>query len=599
MRRVGSPGHGIYRTRDGGQTWQRLTTGLPSTFGGKPQLCISASSPNIIFASIGNGFRSRSGTWLCKSVDGGDNWTVVSTLDYASAQGWYSHFVAVNPTDPNIVITGGQMGIFKSTAGGSDLQRKTGGAFPSGTPPPGGPEGSPTYAHADNHTFAFHPVDPKTIYFGNDGGVWRSTDGGETFQSCNGGYQTTQFYNGFSSAISDSLLAIGGMQDNWTAVYEGDKAWRRVYGGDGSWTAIHPTNPDIIYASSQVLNVVKSINRMESWILVRPPQSGNETTAFIAPFVISPANPDILYAGRSIIYKTTTAASSWFPVSGALTFDVNPAISMAISNSGSDTVYVGTAPQNARPGVFVTTNGGLSWENVTADLPDRYPLDIAVEPSRASTVYVVFGGFGSSHIYKSLDAGQSWIDIGLGLPDVPTSAVVVDPLYPERLHVGNDLGVYVSLDGGSSWQDFGEGLPEAVIVMDLGISPSNRKLRVATHGNGAYERRLLETTVSVAEPANVVTDFRLGQNYPNHFNSETTIQFELPREMEVTVSIYDVLGRAISNLIRARLQAGPHQVTWDARDFPSGIYFYSLAARDPLNSENRLLIQTKKLLLLR
>ncbi len=176
---------------------------------------------------------------------------------------------------------------------------------------------------------------------------------------------------------------------------------------------------------------------------------------------------------------------------------------------------------------------------------------------------------------------------------MPTSAVVVDPLYPERLHVGNDLGVYVSHDGGSSWQDFGEGLPEAVIVMDLGISPSTRKLRVATHGNGAYERRLLETTVSVAEPANVVTDLRLGQNYPNPFNSETTIQFELPREMEVTVSIYDVLGRAISNLIRARLQAGPHQVTWDARDFPSGIYFYSLAARDPLNSENRLLIQTK------
>ena len=247
----------------------------------------------------------------------------------------------------------------------------------------------------------------------------------------------------------------------------------------------------------------------------------------------------------------------------------------------------------------MTTNGGLDWDNITEALPDRYPLDIAVEPGNASTAYVVFGGFGSSHVYKSGDIGRTWVDVGQGLPDIPTSAVVVDPLFPDHIYIGNDLGVYVSLDGGSSWQNFAEGLPEAVLVMDLSISPSNRVLRMATHGNGAYERPLLETIVSVPEQADIVNNFRLGQNYPNPFNSETTIQFEIPKPMHVTVSIYDVLGRELSILIDTDLPTGSHQLTWDARDIPSGVYFYSLAARDPLNGENRLLIQTKKLLLLK
>lgn len=593
-----SQGRGIYRTKDGGNSWARLASNLPSTFGGKAQLSISKSAPNRIWASIGNGYWSGAGTWLCKSSDNGETWSVISTVDYSSAQGWYSHYVGVHPTNPEIVFTGGQLGIFRSTAGGINLIKKTSFTYPSETPPPGGPEGPPTYAHADNHAMAFHPTDPNIIYFANDGGVWRTLDGGETFQSCNGGYQTTQFYSGFSSSFSDSLLSIGGMQDNWTAIYEGSNSWRRVVGGDGSWTAIHPTNPDVIYASSQYLNMVKSKNGMQTWFNVKPYTADNEITAFIAPFVMSPSHPDVIYAGRSNIYKTPNGADGWILLTDALTLEGNPAIAMAISHLHPDTVYVATAPRNERPGVFSTTDGGGVWQDITGNLPNRYPLDLAVNPQNAATVYVVFGGFGSSHIYKSDNGGSSWMDIGTSLPDVPTSAVIVDPNYPNHIYLGNDLGIFVSLDGGLSWQGFREGLPEAIMVMDLSISPSNRRLRVATHGNGVYERPLLEIEVSVDDSPEVITKFQLKQNYPNPFNPSTTIEFEVPHEMFINGTIYDLQGRRVTELLNATVQPGVHKLVWDASSFAAGVYFFRLEATEKGSKQTRF-VGTKKLTLVK
>ena len=594
-----SAGHGIYRTKNGGSTWSKLVIGLPNTFGGKAQLAISKSSPNIIWASIGNGYWRNAGTWLCKSTNNGDSWSTISTPDYASAQGWYSHYVGVHPTNPNIVIAAGQLGIYKSTSGGTNLQMKTEFVYPRGTPPPGGPEGPPTYAHADNHAMVFHPANPDIIYFANDGGVWRSLDGGETFQSCNGGYQTTQFYNGFSTSQTDSLLSIGGFQDNWTAVYEGSSSWRRVAAGDGSWTAIHPGNPNTIYASSQNLAIVKSNNRMESWFNVRPPESDSEITAFIAPFVLSPSNPNTLYAGRSNIYKSTNGGSGWTITTTASTLQGNPAIAMAISTNTPDTVYVATAPQSTKPGIFITTNGASSWQNITGNLPNRYPLDIAVNPQNAAQVYVVFGGFGSSHIFKSNNAGQSWIDIGTGLPDVPTSAVVVDPEYPRHIYLGNDLGVFVSLDDGGSWQDFREGLPDAVITMDLSISPTNRKLRVATHGNGAYERSLLNVGVDVEDSPSVVLQFKLKQNYPNPFNPTTTIEFEIPDRAHIIAIIYDLSGRIVDQLVDGMVEPGSHKVVWNASGFSAGVYFFRLEVKESGFKQTRLVVGTTKLTLLK
>jgi photosystem II stability/assembly factor-like uncharacterized protein len=573
---LGCLGHGIYRTTDGGTNWLQLAGGLPATFGGKGQLAMYQSSPNVIFASIGNGSSSGAGTWLCKSTDNGDTWTIVSTQDYSTYQGWFAHFVGVNPVDSSKVICGG-VNLWKSTTGGTNLQQKSFWfLWFFGVPPPGGPEGPPDYSHADHHAIAYHPTDPDIIYFGTDGGVFRTTDGGETFEGRNGGYQTTQFYNGFSSAFSDSLLSIGGLQDNATAIYEGTVAWRRVIGGDGCWTAIHSSNPNIMYGTSQNLSINKSTNRGNTWSNISPPSGA---TSFAAPYVLSPSNPLIMYAGRDRVFKSTQGGGNWVATNNNQVLDGNPAISMGIASTSSDTVYVGTAPVFSRARIFVTTNGGTSWQDITDTLPDRYPVDIAVDPTNSAKVYVAFSGFGTSHLFRTENAGQTWTDIGLTLPDVPTSSVVVDPIYSDHIYVGNDIGVYVSTDDGSSWQEFQQGMPDATVVMDLSISLANRTLRAATHGSGVFERDLLGETTAISEDSQIVSEFRLEQNYPNPFNPTTKIRFRLPDgKIFVSLKIYDLVGQEVAILVNEQKQSGDYEAVWDASDKPSGVYIYRLKA---------------------
>ena len=593
-----SQGHGIYRTSDGGRTWQKAT-GLPETFEGKVTLAIYRDAPMFVFASIGNGFSSENAaTWLCMSVDGGATWSVNSTEDYSRWQGWYSHDVAVDPTNISNIMAAG-IDIWKSTFGGINLEKKTDWfKWYSGMVPPGQPEGPPDFSHADHHDIVYHPTDPNIIYFATDGGVFRSIDGGNTFQGCNGGYQTVQFYNGFACSQQDSLLAIGGMQDNGTIIYRGSTAWDRlVIGGDGCWAGISFKNDNIMYGSWQNLHIMKSIDRGQSWRPIYPPGSVRNTS-FVAPFVVGVENTSIVYAARNIVYKSTTGGGSWQSTNNGRPLDGNPVLAMAISYQNSNVVYATTAPRYVRAGVHRTTDGGQTWVNITGDLPDRFPVDIVVDPNDDSIVYVTLSGFGVSHVFKSIDAGDTWQDIGAGLPDVPTNAVIVDPQFPQNIYVGNDLGVYVSLDGGASWQEFSDGLPDAVIAMDLALSPTNRMLRLATHGNGAYERRLLDgSPLKVSAKENTPFDFTLNQNYPNPFNASTTISYSLTKADRVTLAIYNSLGQRIRLLINDRWQnAGAHKVVWDGKSnkgqtVATGTYIYKLRVGNREQSREMLLVK--------
>ncbi len=490
----GSTGKGIYRTTDNGSNWIQLTNGVTTGFNGKILLEIYKANPSTLWASVGLGSETGAGTRLLKTTNYGDSWTTISSLDYATYQGWYSHFVGINQNDPSKMIVGG-IDLYKSTNGGTNFIQKSywynwylGQAIP-----PGEPEGPPDYSHADHHCILYNPSNPDIIYFGNDGGVFRTTDGGETFSGCNGGYQTTQFYNYFASSYQDSLIAIGGLQDNATAIYWGTDYWRREIGGDGTSAGIDPSNDNIMYGTYQYMSLQKSTDQGNNWNYIAPPGSN---TGFVAPFVISPINPQILYAGTDLVYKSTNKGGSWNGT-GSGTFNGDALLALSVAPNDQNFVYASTAPVNHPANIYVTTNGGTSWTNITQNLPDRYPMDIDVNPDDPNTAYIVFSGFGTSHLFKTTNAGSSWIDKGAGLPDVPTSAVVIDPDYTDRIYVGNDIGVFVSLDGGDSWQSFSDGLTDAVIVMDLNISLSNRKLRCVTHGSGVFERPLISGIVPV------------------------------------------------------------------------------------------------------
>jgi photosystem II stability/assembly factor-like uncharacterized protein len=560
---LNSPGSGVYRSLQGGDegSWTKLEGGLPFSWSGKTLLDIYRASPNVIYADVADDFNT---VGLYRSSDYGESWTCLTTIDYARYQGWFAHYVRVHPEDSTRVICGGVY-YYTSMNGGRNLIYTAG-------------------MHVDHHAFANHPTDPDIVYFGNDGGVYRSMDGGQTFQSLNNGYVTTQFYNGFSSSISNPELALGGLQDNNTVMYTGSTmAWRRgLIGGDGAYTAISSDLDDVMYGSSQRLSIWKSTDGGNNWHQITTGISGN-AVCFIAPFVLSPSHSDILYAGNDFVYKSMNQGASWQAMNSNSPLNGNAILSLAVSPTNPSVVFAATVPTpTQRAEVFASYDGGLTFTNVTHNLPDRYYVDIQISPANDQIAYIALSGFGSSHLFRTTDGGGSWIDVGQDLPDVPTSAIAIDPWSPEHIYVGNDLGVYLSTDGGESWQDFNDYLPTAVLVMDLSISFSNRKIRAVTHGNGVYQRSLVSATPveddlnSTAEP-----DFYLFPNYPNPFNPETSIQFSLPHASFVTLRIFNTWGQIVRTLAATTYEAGRHQIVWDGKDdtgipVAGGCYFCQL-----------------------
>lgn len=535
----GSAGTGIYRSLDAGQDWTKLGSNLPGSWTGKAQLAISPAAPDTVFASIAD---SDAGLGLYVSHDRGDTWARVNGTDYAQYQGWYSHYVVASPFDNSTLFTGG-IEIWRSLNGGGALQvRSRWQSVYFGTSPPEGPIGDPDYAHADHHFAVWHPTDPDTVFFASDGGVFRTTDLGQTFESLIGGYQTSQFYNGFSNSASTPSFAMGGLQDNFTVIYQGTNAWRRVIGGDGTWTAIHPLVGSTLYGSAQSLQMARSYDSGNNWSFITPPTVLGDVTAFAAPYVLSPDDPGVLYAGRSAVYRTNNGGTSWAATNGGFPLsNGNPVISLATAPSDVDVVYAGTAPINGRSHVFTTRNGGVSWLDVTGSLPDRYPADLSVDADDPDRVFVTLMGFGTSHVFRSADGGDTWEDIGAGLPDIPTSAVELDPDYPEVIYVGTDLGTYLSPDAGDSWHPFNSGMPLAM-VNDLKVYLPARKIRAATHGNGAWERDLFDPAVCIAPGE--VTDLIL--SHTGAIGGQTTLTWAAPADPGTAPVRYDTVSSSVA-----------------------------------------------------
>ncbi len=470
----------ILKSTDGGSNWFQVT---PVDFTGKTLLAPFAGNPEVVYASIADSTTGVASLW--RTDDFGDSWSKLSDQsnhNIFGVQGWYSHFVAVHPVDSTQLLHAA-VSAARSSDGGYTF---------------GGVGG----LYSDNHAYAVDPVDPDVLYAANDGGVYRSTDFGSTFTGVSVGLGTGQFYNGFSVSATDSQLALGQVQDHIPGyLYAGSDTWPRSAADEVGWTAIDQTNDNIMYAGTRGgQSMRKSVDRGASFGGAGSSFGG--LACWNAPFVLSTSHPSVLYFGRSRIYISTNGAGSWSVTADGAEPDGNPAISMAMSSLGPDTVYVGTAPRVTRTHVFVTTNGGGSWIDVTGPLPDRHPLDIAVDPADAAVAYVGYGGYGTGHVFKTTDVGASWTDITGTLPDIPATALLVDPLDPAVVYLGTDLGVYVSPDGGASWIRFDEGLPDAVLVSDLTMTPSNRTLRASTHGNGVFERKIPITipAVTVVSP---------------------------------------------------------------------------------------------------
>ena len=568
-----SPDKGIYVTFDAGDSWTKATGDIPD-FNGKGRLDFANSDAGVAYASIGDGF-STSGpmaTWTLRTDDYGLTWEEVSDVDFSRWQGWFAHDIAVDPTDSETIIGIG-IYIHKSEMGGDQFEQVTRNPqVTQGRPPVGGPDGPLHYTHVDHHAVIYHPTDHDTVLVANDGGVFFSWDGGLSWESRNGGLQTTQFYNGISVNDQDLDFMIGGLQDNNSVIYDGTKAWTRTLGGDGSWTAQDPNRPSTVFASYQWLNIFRSRDGGDRWmrlVTLRP----QDNPTFIAPFVLHPIETNVVYAATNYVYRSEDQGDNWLPTNGDMPLnDSDPVYSLAVAPSDVDVVYAGTAPLSSESSLWMTTDGGDSWNRVGEGiLPDRYPVDIAVDPNDASRAIVTYSGYGTGHVFITEDYGATWDDITGSLPDLPTNAVIIDDRYPNHIYVGNDISIFFSQNGGATWEELKDGLPEAFIVSDLKISSDNRKLFMSTHGNGAYMRDLIEP-ISTSTNTIKEVDFII---YPT-ISHEGLWTVRSKTSSSATVQLIDLNGR----LIQQKNILGKTEVDMKSDNLGSGSYIIRVTDDD-------------------
>ncbi len=477
----------IWRSTDGGTSFQPNAS---VNGAGRIEIATSKSNPSVAYASLMDLGTSGTGM-MAITTNAGGNWTTINipgpsysgASTYTGTQAWYDNILAVDPDNANILLAGG-IDNWKTTDGGANWVQKTNWFSDGGAPP---------YCHADNHQIAFAPSNSNIAYLGNDGGIWKSTNKGDTWTALNNNLFITQFYYG--TVNPSGTVYAGGTQDNGTLRTTGSSSWGSILSGDGGATEIDFTNTNNIYMEYVQLaffkttdggaTFFKSMNGIPSG--PGPWDGTTDRTLFISPFSMDPNNSSIIVAGTYRVFRTVDGAANWNAISGDLTGDGTGGSGAMVSavivaKGNSNVIYAGCT--NGR--VQVTTDAGSSWNLRTSGLPNLSVTKISTDPGNPATAYVTFSGYqASSKIYKTTDYGSSWTNISGNLPNLPTNCVVVNPANGSNLFVGTDLGIFSTTNGGSSWVQDVTGMAN-VPVLDLDYRASDNKLFAATHGRSMY-----------------------------------------------------------------------------------------------------------------
>ncbi len=458
---VGIKRGGVHRSIDGGATWEHLDLG--DSTDGRVMLAQAASDPGIVYAAFDPQLEEDAPPKLYRTSDGGDTWSALPAEGASCNQCWYDMTLAVHPRDPNVLYFGGIL-FYRSDNGGQSFKVKMNQA---------------EWIHVDQHVITTDPDRPDMVWVGNDGGVYRSPDRGESWQSLNTNLELTQFYGGVSIQPHEPFV-LGGTQDNGTVRHRpGDPVWQLVLGGDGGFTATHPTR-DRIWAETQWGGDYSGPRRSDGGSFLEQVIAGinlDDNAWFIPPLVMDPFDPDVLYFGTTRLYRTRDGGDWWEATLNESRGVSSPISAIAPARSDGAVVYAASWGQ-----VHVTRDGGDTWR--TGVLPNRYVSDLAVHPFRAGRAWATVSGFGSGHVFATDDFGETWQDVTGNLPDHPVNAVLLDPGNDGQLFIGTDLGVFASATPGR-WERFGGGLP-MVAVFDLVVEPHARMMVAATHGRGAF-----------------------------------------------------------------------------------------------------------------
>jgi hypothetical protein len=472
---------------------------------------------------------------LKTSVDG-VTWSagIAGASGFCGGQCFYDMVPAIHPTDAKTILLGGSANggptcgsnvLIKTTDGGTTFPR------------------SDTNLHADFHALAFAPSNPSVVYAGNDGGIFRSADAGSTWTSINTpGFNATQFVS-LSLHPTDANFAIGGTQDNGTEFMKPDGTWTRADAGDGGYSAIDQSATDTTNVTlyhtyfNQTKNLIAyaratsaaNLNENTSWTVFGCPAgltangfTCTDSVLFYAPMALGPGTPNTLYFGTDHLYRSPDSGVTMSSVS-----QTSPCCEPNTTNNFRiSAIGIAAQDDNVRlfgrtdGRVFATTTGANPMTDVSGPWAGKFVARVVVDPNNKATAYVALDGYGTTltpvaHIWKTTNLTNqpptpTWSSAANGLPDVPVNAFAVDPFNPSYLYAGTDIGVYSSTDGGANWSAYGSGLPR-VAVFDLNIQKTAHKLRIGTHGRGAWEIAASQFSDTTSLGANL-TSPTLGQN---------------------------------------------------------------------------------------
>ncbi len=501
----GGPGSGIHRSTDGGETWEKLSNGLPKSNMGKIGLALSPQKSNVVYAAIELD-RTQGGVY--RSADGGSSWSKMSdTVSGGTGPHYYQELYASPHKFDRLYLM--NVRVLTSEDGGKSFTQL-----------------KEEKKHSDNHALIFKKDDPNYLMIGTDAGIYESFDLAQNWRYIKN-LPLTQFYKVAVNNAEPFYSVFGGTQDNGsvggpsaTDEREGiaNKHWYKTLFADGHQSATDPVHDDIIYAETQQGGLHRIDLTSGEPVMIQPQaQEGDPYERFNwdAPILVSPHNPARLYFASYRVWKSESRGDDWEPISGDLTRNEerielpimgrqqswdNPWDVGAMSNYNSITslsespvkegvLFAGTDDGH----IQISQNGGQQWNQIPVTklgLPNRsFVNDIKADLFDSNTVYVVLdnhkkGDF-NPYIYKSTDLGVSWKSISSNLPKrTLVWRIVQDHVNKNLLFAATEFGVYVSLNAGTAWQKL-PGTP-TLPFRDLTIQKRENDLVAASFGRGFY-----------------------------------------------------------------------------------------------------------------
>jgi photosystem II stability/assembly factor-like uncharacterized protein len=469
--------HGrVWKSTDGGDQWEMLSGGLPMGRVGRIGLSVSQQNPRKLVASV---VGTDHQLWnVYETEDGGATWqALLEDTDPLYEErplggfGWYFGDIRYNPYDDNDIFLLG-IDLWRSIDGGENWFMTT-------------PPWWQYEVHADKHDLQW--IDANTCLLTTDGGIYQSDDNGYNWQRIDR-ISASDFYRvGFNPHQPDWYY--GGAQDQGTSGGTSvDMDWIRIYGGDGFSLAFHPEDPDIWYVETQNGGIAGTVDGGQSWFSGRGGIDEDDRRNWDMPYQLSPHNPDVMYTGTYRMYRSTAGhPPNWEAISPDLTdgnifgapFQTISALHESPLQEGL--LYVGTTDGN----VWRSSDSGSNWETIAAGLPDRYVTDVVASPDQPDWVYAAHSGYKDNEfaprLFRSTDRGSSWEDISADLPDLAINEILVLPGTQDSvLFVATDGGIYGSIDRGLSWHRLGNNFPY-IPVYDLAWNDARNELVAGTY----------------------------------------------------------------------------------------------------------------------